>query len=475
VTPVEGVRILGAKETPSVRSEDEDALDLAAIAREERGESRPSFTHRTTVPVVRDADDRGDRDEESDLDAPEHPSGEVPPLPHWTEPPTGAVPAIFADDTGEHQVDDELDVWAPLTGSGPRFRAEGSDWAEADYSEDLSGEHERLGALSEADPVDEEAEFAEALEQRRRRPLRGSRAARGAGAATAAITTRARSAPAAAPPDPDADSGAPRDLPTALMTAATIVIVALVCFVSGPTATSLLAAVIIGIASLEFSNALRRRNFRSATVLTLLASATLPLASKHYGVGAYPIYFALIVVVAMLWFLWEVTPGRPLLGVAITVLGFAYIGGLGGFAGLMLARADGVGLILGVVICTIAYDVAGFFVGSQFGHTQIAPRISPNKSVQGTVGGMLASVILGWILVGQIAPWDRHYAGLLLGLLVAFGAFLGDLSESMIKRDLGLKDFGTLLPGHGGVLDRFDSLLFCLPIAYYLAVSLKLG
>jgi phosphatidate cytidylyltransferase len=482
VTPVEGVRILGAKETPSVRSEDEDALDLAAIAREERGESRPSFTHRTTVPVVRDEDDAGDvddrdRDDEPVVGAPpEQPSGEVPPLPHWTEPPTGAVPAIFADDTGEHQVDDELDVWAPLTGSGPRFRAEGSDWAEADYSEDLSGEHERLGALSEAEPVDEEAAFAEALEQRRRRPLRGSRAARSASAATAAITTRARAPRGApAPPDSDVDAGAPRDLPTALMTAGTIVIVALVCFVSGPTATALLAAVIIGIASLEFSNALRRRNFRSATVLTLLASATLPLAAKHYGLGSYPIYFALIVVVSMLWFLWEVTPGRPLLGVAITVLGFAYIGGLGGFAGLMLGRADGVGLILGVVICTIAYDVVGFFVGSQFGHTQIAPRISPHKSVQGTVAGMLASVVLGWILVGQIAPWNRHYAGILLGLLVAFGAFLGDLSESMIKRDLGLKDFGTLLPGHGGVLDRFDSLLFCLPIAYYLAVSLKLG
>lgn len=479
VTPVEGVRILGAKETPSVRSDDQESLDLAAIAREELGESRPSFTHRSEVPVVRNADE-GDQANGDDLvvdGGAETSGGEVPPLPHWTEPPTGAVPAIFADDTGEHQVDDELDVWAPLTGSAPRFRAEGSDWAEADFSEDLSDEHERLGALSEAEPVDEEAEFAEALAQRRRRP-RASRAARGAAATAAATTATAPRQPrrAPAPPEPDVNGGgAPRDLPTALMTAATIVIVALVCFVSGPTATAFLAAVIIGVASLEFSNALHRRSFRSATVLTLLASATLPLADKHYGIDAYPIYFGLIVVVSMLWFLWEVTPGRPLLGIATTVLGFAYIGGLGGFSGLLLGRSDGVGLILGVVICVIAYDVFGFFVGSQFGHTPIAPRVSPHKSVQGTVAGMLASVILGWVVVGQIAPWDRHYAGLLLGLLVAGGAFLGDLCESMIKRDLGLKDFGTLLPGHGGVLDRFDGLLFCLPIAYYLAVSLKLG
>jgi phosphatidate cytidylyltransferase len=174
-----------------------------------------------------------------------------------------------------------------------------------------------------------------------------------------------------------------------------------------------------------------------------------------------------------LWFLWEVTPGRPLLGVATTVLAFAYVGGLGGFAGLLLARPSGVGLVVGVAICTIAYDLAGFFVGSQFGRTPIAPRVSPNKSLQGTAAGMAASVIFGWLLVGQISPWTMGY-GFVLGVLVAIGAFLGDLCESMIKRDLGLKDFGTLLPGHGGVMDRFDGLLFCLPIAYYLAVSLKI-
>ncbi len=135
-----------------------------------------------------------------------------------------------------------------------------------------------------------------------------------------------------------AGTSSPRDLPTAIMTAATIVIVAFVCFTVGRTTTALLAAVIIGIASIEFGNALRTKGFRSATLLGVVASATLPLAVKHYGSGAYPIYFGLIVVVSMLWYLWEVTPGRPLLGIATTVLGFAYIGGLGGFAGLLLAE-----------------------------------------------------------------------------------------------------------------------------------------
>ena len=90
------------------------------------------------------------------------------------------------------------------------------------------------------------------------------------------------------------------------------------------------------------------------------------------------------------------------------------------------------------------------------------------------MGGMIASLVVGALLVGLIGPWT-HKSGLALGALVAVGAFLGDLCESMIKRDLGVKDFGSILPGHGGALDRFDGMLFCLPIAYYLALHLKIG
>ena len=185
-----------------------------------------------------------------------------------------------------------------------------------------------------------------------------------------------------------------------------------------------------------------------------------------------------MVVFSLLWFLWEITPGRPLLGVATTVLAFAYVGGLGGFAGLLLASPDGVGLILGVALCVITYDVVGFFVGSQFGKSPIAPRVSPNKSFEGTLAGMIGAVLMGWILVGGVIfggiyPWSPG-KGAVLGLFVAAGAFLGDLCESMLKRDLGVKDFGSLLPGHGGVLDRFDAILFCLPIAYYLAAQLNI-
>jgi phosphatidate cytidylyltransferase len=480
------VRILGAEEAQA-------ALDLTAAERADRQSRTIPYPDEGPSWTARMSDETEDAESEeagtgADLDpADEAPSAELPPLPHWTEPPTGAVPAIFADDDGD-DVADDLDAWAAVVGDQqPRFRAEGSDWADADFSEELSGEHERLGALSEEGPADEEAEFAEALAERRRPPrARGQAAA--ATAANAAVADAAADEPATPitprpprpqrprPSEPELSPQGPtrsRDLPTALMTAATMVIVAFVCFFEGPTWTTALAAAIIAIASLELCNSLRAKGMRPVTLVTLIASGTLPIAAYNVGSGAYPLYFALVVVVSMLWFLWQVTPGRPLLGVATTVLAFAYVGGLGGFAGLLLAQNDGVGLILGVAICTISYDVVGFFVGSQFGRTRIAPRISPNKSLQGTVAGMAASVVLGALIAGQIAPWSTG-KGFVLGVVVAIGAFLGDLSASMIKRDIGLKDFGALLPGHGGVLDRFDSLLFCLPIAYYLAVALDI-
>jgi phosphatidate cytidylyltransferase len=409
------------------------------------------------------------------------PSGELP-LPHWTEPPTGAVPAIFTDADAP---DEEVDVW-DSPGSSPRFRAEGSDWAEADFGgEDLNDNTMKVGALAEASVVDDDETFERDIAERRRRTPRG-RAAR-----TMVTTPAPAGTPRRSPTRPTTEAEADaardlvppgaarsRDLPTAIATAAAVAVVALICFTQGTFWTALLASVIVGVGTLEFTAGLQARGFRPASALAMTGAFFLPLAARTFGANAYPVFFGLMVVFSMLWFLWEITPGRPLLGVAMTVFSFAYVGGLGGFAGLLLASRDGIGLILGVALCVITYDVVGFFVGSQFGKSPIAPRVSPNKSFEGTLAGMIGSVLMGWLLVGGaifggIAPWSPG-KGAVLGLFVAAGAFLGDLCESMLKRDLGIKDFGSLLPGHGGVLDRFDALLFCLPITYFLAVHLNI-
>jgi phosphatidate cytidylyltransferase len=185
---------------------------------------------------------------------------------------------------------------------------------------------------------------------------------------------------------------------------------------------------------------------------------------------------AVVVGFTLFWYLAKVVHARPMVNAAVTIFGFAYVGILGGFAGLLLVFPDGVGMIIGLVLRAVSYDVAGYFVGSRMGHRPLMPDVSPNKTVEGLLGGMSASVLMGAIvgLILGLHPWNSLGHGLLLGIVVAIFAPLGDLVESMLKRDLGLKDFGTLLPGHGGVLDRFDAMLFCLPAVYYLVVALGL-
>jgi phosphatidate cytidylyltransferase len=379
---------------------------------------------------------------------------ESPALPHWTEPATGQLPAVFA---GADDDDEDLSAWASFGGS--RYRSEGSDWSEADF-DDLAemggGETSKVGALADAPPPDDDEAFAAQVAARRRRG--GS---------------RPRPQVADEPEDELAEPASGRDLPMALLTAAAIVVVALVCLSLGRTWTLVLAALIVGLSALELANALRLRGHHPATVIALLGSVGLVFAAKRDGTAAYPVFVGLTVVFSMLWFLWKVTPGRPVRGIASTMMTFGYVGVLGGFAGLLLQSRDGVGLVLGTALCTVAYDVIGYFFGSQFGRSPIAPDVSPNKTIEGTLVGWTAAVIMGVIVGIYMFPWTRG-SGLVLGLLVGTGSILGDLCESMIKRDLDLKDFGSFLPGHGGVLDRFDGLLFCLPITYYLALHLKI-
>jgi phosphatidate cytidylyltransferase len=151
------------------------------------------------------------------------------------------------------------------------------------------------------------------------------------------------------------------------------------------------------------------------------------------------------------------------------------VGVLGSFASLMLRYPgnEGIAFLLGAIIATVANDVGAFFVGRQVGRTPLAPAVSPNKTLEGTLGGALVSAVVCVLVVSRISPWDVGGA-LALALVVAVVAPLGDLCESMVKRDIGVKDMGSLLPGHGGVLDRFDALLFVLPAVYYLVELLNL-
>jgi len=264
-----------------------------------------------------------------------------------------------------------------------------------------------------------------------------------------------------------------------------IAVVALLCLALGPRTATVLAMAIVGLGVIELYTAFQQQGYHPATLVGAVGSVGLVLAAYNYGLDAFPLVTALVVIFSLFWYLFEVVHARPLVNFALTMAGFMYVGFLGAFAGLILqARPhnNGVGLILGLAVCAVAHDVFGYVIGSQFGRKHITPRISPNKTLEGLLGGMAASVIAGvfFVTVLEVSPWDqsshgKFFVGLVLGLVVAVMAPLGDLCESMLKRDLGIKDLGAILPGHGGVLDRFDAILFCLPAVYYLARWLKIG
>ncbi|MEX2100556.1 MAG: phosphatidate cytidylyltransferase, partial [Acidimicrobiia bacterium] len=263
------------------------------------------------------------------------------------------------------------------------------------------------------------------------------------------------------------------DIVTRVITAVVLAAVGLLAFTLGRAATAVLVTVIVAAAALELFDGLRRAGFQPATLIGLLGSLAMVGIAYNYGERAFPLVGVIVLGFTLFWYLAKVVHARPMVNAAVTLLGYTYVGVLGGFAGLLLAYPDGLGMLIGLVLCAVSYDIVGFLVGSRMGRRSLAPDVSPNKTVEGLVAGMAASVFMGAVIsqLFGLHPWNDFSNGLLLGLIVAIFAPLGDLCESMLKRDLGLKDFGTLLPGHGGVLDRFDAILFCLPAVYYLVVA----
>jgi phosphatidate cytidylyltransferase len=177
-------------------------------------------------------------------------------------------------------------------------------------------------------------------------------------------------------------------------------------------------------------------------------------------------------VAALLVFFVSSARQNAVAGFGVTLLGVAWVGG--GLAHFMLVRdipVDGRLLVFTILLTVFADDTAAFFVGRAIGRHKLAPAISPGKSVEGFIGGTLAGVAVSFFALYE---QDVVTTGesLVLGLVIALAATLGDLFESAVKRDLGVKDSGSLLGGHGGVLDRVDSLLWAGPAAYFALLAL---
>lgn len=183
-----------------------------------------------------------------------------------------------------------------------------------------------------------------------------------------------------------------------------------------------------------------------------------------FGLAGLAVAFAATALAVLLWrmragsehYLRDVTAG---------LFTAAYVPMFCSFATLLVVAPDGVGRVLTFMICVVASDVGGYTAGVIAGRHPMAPTISPKKSWEGFAGSLVAGMVAGALCVALLLH-GQWWAGMLTGALLVISATIGDLIESMIKRDIGIKDMGTLLPGHGGLLDRMDSLLPTAVIAW---------
>ncbi|HYX79756.1 MAG TPA: phosphatidate cytidylyltransferase [Actinomycetota bacterium] len=271
-------------------------------------------------------------------------------------------------------------------------------------------------------------------------------------------------------PDHERRPGA-RDLPLAFLTGLALAALAIGAIAIGAGVFAVFAGIVVLVAQGELYLALQKRHHQPATALGLVAGALILGAGYYRREDAMLAVFVLSAFATFLWFL--ATPEQHRRGVlsniALTILGIAYVPLLAGYVLSALSLPDGRGIVLSIIGLTVVYDTAAFVFGTWWGSKPLAPATSPKKSVEGLVAATLATILVAIAVVPSAASvLDTLGRAAALGVAVAIFAPLGDLAESLLKRDLDLKDIGSILPGHGGVLDRIDSLLFVGPAAFLL-------
>ena len=231
----------------------------------------------------------------------------------------------------------------------------------------------------------------------------------------------------------------------------------------------LFVVVLVGagaVGSREIMAALRTLGPRPVAVPILVGGLTLPVAAYLGGSEALFLGWVLTALGCVLWRLASPAPGF-LRDVAASVFTVTYVPFLISFAALMAIPADGPRRVTAYVATVVASDIGGYAAGVLFGKHQMAPTVSPKKSWEGFCGSVLACSLAGAVFFVTLFHASA-LLGVLFGLAMVATATLGDLGESMVKRDIGIKDMGSLLPGHGGLMDRLDSVAPAAPVALLL-------
>lgn len=270
-----------------------------------------------------------------------------------------------------------------------------------------------------------------------------------------------------APPSPveAPASRAGRNLPQAIGVGVALIALVIAClFIDIRFFVALVYLVVCG-GMWELARAFTLAGIRVPLIPLLVGAGGMIVSAWTLGTTALLMVFALTCGAV---FIWRITEGGGLGAVRDATAGVfvaAYAPFLASFVVLMARRVDGPWAVLTFIAVVVANDTGGYIAGVLFGKHPMAPSISPKKSWEGLAGSHILAALVG-VLMAVFALSYAWWAGLLLGIVGVWSATVGDLCESLIKRDVGVKDMGSLLPGHGGIMDRVDSLIITAPVAY---------
>jgi phosphatidate cytidylyltransferase len=271
------------------------------------------------------------------------------------------------------------------------------------------------------------------------------------------------------------DQGAPeksasragRNLPAAIAVGVGLGAVILVALLTVRELFVGVVAVAVAVSTYELAGALRRgADIRVGLLPVLLGGQAVVWLAWPYERGGVLSAFVVTMLVCLLWRLKDGADGY-LRDVTASIFTVAYVAVFASFAVMLVVPDDGVFRVLAFLIGVVLSDTGGYVAGVLFGRHPMAPTISPKKSWEGFAGSMVAGMVGGALTVGLMLD-GQWWQGVLFGAALVVTATAGDLVESLIKRDLGIKDMGTLLPGHGGLMDRMDSLLPSAVVAWLL-------
>jgi phosphatidate cytidylyltransferase len=270
----------------------------------------------------------------------------------------------------------------------------------------------------------------------------------------------------------DTNESAPqaaRNLPVAVVTGAGLAVGALIAVFIAKWLFAVVAGAVILFGQLELYTTMQRRDYQPATALGLVLGGFILAAAYAKGEAAMQFMLVVGLLLSFLWYMAAAPKARTnvIANVGATVLGLGYVPFLAGYIFVILTAGDsGRSLMLAILGLTFLNDIAAFGFGSIWGSRPLAPSVSPRKSLEGLLGGTFVTILLAIAFVPSIDGMTVVRSVGLAAVVCVF-APLGDLSESLLKRDLGVKDMGNILPGHGGVLDRIDSALFVAPASFY--------